>query len=78
MNVSHCPELENSNRTKAGTTDQIVHNNRPDRVILDKSIKEAHLLDAAIPCSQQTQQHHQQEALEIYRPNGRANKNLTT
>jgi hypothetical protein len=30
-------------------TDRTIHNNSPDRVIFDKTIKEAHSIDAAIP-----------------------------
>jgi len=33
------------------TTDRTSHNNRPDIVILDKIVKEAYLLDVAIPNS---------------------------
>jgi hypothetical protein len=33
------------------TTDRTVHNNRPDRVMLDKTIKKAYLLELAIPDS---------------------------
>jgi hypothetical protein len=32
-------------------SDRTVHNNRPDRVIRDKTIKEAYLIDVAIPNS---------------------------
>jgi hypothetical protein len=29
-------------------TDRAVHNNKPDRVMLDKTVKDAYLIDAAI------------------------------
>ena len=33
------------------TTDQTVHNNRPDIVMVDETIKEAYLIDVTIPIS---------------------------
>jgi len=33
------------------TPDRTVHNNRPDRVMLHKTIKEAYLIELAIPDS---------------------------
>jgi hypothetical protein len=33
------------------TTDQTVHNDRPDTLTLDKTIKEAYLIDVTIPNS---------------------------
>jgi hypothetical protein len=52
-----------------------VHNNRPDTVMFDKTIKQAYLTDAATP---QPSQHTHRETPEVHRLERRANKNMTT
>ena len=39
-------------------TDLTVQNNRPDRVLLDRTIKEAYFTDIAIPKCRSLSQHH--------------------
>jgi hypothetical protein len=48
---------------------QTTHNNRPDIVILDKTIKEAHSIHVAIPNGHPPHHphHHHREAPEVYR-----------
>jgi hypothetical protein len=47
--------VENSSykpcRERSIITDQTIHNNKPDIVLLDETIKEAYLIDVAIPDS---------------------------
>jgi hypothetical protein len=64
------------------TTDRTVHDNRPDIVALDKAIKEAHLIDAAVPNSQHSHpsQHHRRKApeVQVHGPKRRARTNMAT
>jgi hypothetical protein len=46
--------------------------------MLDKTIKEAYLRDVAILNSPNLNQHHHQEATEIYTPKRRTNNDTTT
>jgi hypothetical protein len=43
--------FETAATNRSITTDRTVHNDRPDRVMLDKTIKEAYLIELAIPDS---------------------------
>jgi len=45
----------------------------PDTVKLDRTIRKAYVIDAAIP-NIQSPQHHYREAPEIYKPQRRANR----
>jgi len=58
------------------TSDQTVHNNRPDVVTFDKTIKEAYLV--AISAVTAFIQPHRQEAPEIYGPKRIGSKNMAT
>ena len=52
--------------------DQTTHNNRPDIVMLDKTIKQAYLIDAAIPTNLTA------PSARNYRLERRAHKNIAT
>ena len=56
-------------------TDRTIRNNRPDIIILDSTIKEAYLRDAAILKSQPSHHHHR-EAPEVNKFGRRACKNM--
>jgi len=61
---------------RSAIIDRTIRNKGPDIVILDKTIKEAYLIDVAIPKSKPSQHRHW-EAPEVYRLERKASKNMT-
>ena len=55
-------------------SDVTVHSYRPNIVMLDNTLKEAHSVGSEIPNSQRPSQHHHREAPELYRLERRVDK----